>query len=77
MSKSQQDDFYTIDALSHISSIKVWMWIMNAFADAAYSNAFDAWSVFAHVTTNLRRAENGYYRNGGPIEEEIDLPSLL
>ena len=61
MSKSHQDDFYTLDALSNISSIKVRMRVINSFADAAFANAFGAWSVFAHVATNSRRAANGFF----------------
>ena len=79
LSKSQQDDFYTLDAFSLISSSKVWMWVLNAFANAAHSNTFDAWSVFAHVSANSRRAEDGYYRNGGrkkllPPNQEVGPP---
>ena len=37
MSKVQQGDFYTLDALPNISPIKVWMRILNSFADAAFS----------------------------------------
>ena len=61
LSQVNQDDFYTIGALSNVSPIKVRMWILNSFSDAAFSNAFDAWSVFADVDTNSKRVENGFH----------------
>ena len=75
LNKTEQDDFYTLGALSNSSPAKVWMWIINSLADGAFSNAFDSWPVFAHVNTNIRRCENAFFRNGSFRYD--DLPTLL
>ena len=75
LSKVNQDDFYTLGALSNVSSVKVWMRVLNSFADAAFTNAFDAWSVLAHVATNSKRCENGFFRTGSSYGD--DFPNFL
>ena len=75
LGKVHQGDFYALDALSNISATKVWMWVLNSFADAAFANAFDAWSVFAIANTNSRRVENGFFRKGS--SQYDDLPTRL
>ena len=64
LNKTEQGDFYTLDALSNSSPAKVWMWIINSLGDAALANAFDSRSVFSHVNTNIRMCGNGFSRNG-------------
>ena len=58
-----RDDFYTLYALSKSPPSEVWMLVVNSMADAAFTNAFGAWSVFAHVNDNRGRCGNGYFRN--------------
>ena len=75
LNKSDQGDFYAIGALSNSNPAKVWIRIINSSADAAFENALDSWSVFAHVDANIRRCEYGFFRNGS--SHGFDSPTLL
>ena len=73
--KLGQYDFPTHDAPSNSSASKVWMWVTNALADAAFTNAFGSWFAFAHVDTDRRRRGNGCFRNA--VSRESVTPTVL
>ena len=51
------------------------MYFSNSMADAAFTSAFDSWSVSDHVHVNKERVENGYFSMGSSLSP--GLPTLL